>query len=80
MLQSVVFMLAVALLLVGLVGLYTRLLLAEATNGLGLGGFLLALVGTAMDMGVVWDQTFTVPALAQVAPTLLKSNPPALMN
>lgn len=49
--QSVVFMLAVALLLVGLVGLYTRLLLAEATNGLGLVGFLLALVSTALTQG-----------------------------
>ena len=76
--QSVVFLLADALLLVGLVGLYTRL--AEATGGLlGLVGFLLALVGTAMVMGVLWAQTFTVPALAQVAPTVLE-DPPALVN
>jgi hypothetical protein len=76
--QSVVFLLAEALLLVGLVGLYTRL--AEATGALlGLVGFLLALVGTAMVMGVLWAQTFTVPALAQVAPTMLE-HPPALVN
>lgn len=77
--QSVTFMLGVALLLVALVGLYTRL--AEVTGRtLGLVGFLLALVGTGMVMGVLWDQTFTVPALAQVAPTLLESGPPALVN
>lgn len=77
--QSVAFMLGVALLLVALVGLYTRL--AEATGRtLGLVGFLLALVGTGMVMGVLWDQIFTVPALAQVAPALLESDPPALVN
>lgn len=77
--QSVAFLLGVALLLVGLVGLYTRL--AQATGRLlGLVGFLLALVGTGMVMGVVWDQTFTVPALAQAAPTLLENGPPALVN
>jgi len=77
--QSVLFMLGVALLLVGLVGLYTHL--AEATSGLlGLVGFLLALVGTGMVMGVVWDQTFVVPALARVAPAVLETQPPALVN
>ena len=76
--QSVVLMLAVALLLVGLVGLYTRV--AEAVGGLGLVGFLVALVGTGMVMGVIWDQTFTVPAIAQAAPTLLETDPPALVN
>ena len=76
--QSVVFLLADALLLVGLVGLYIRL--AEVSGGLlGLVGFLLALVGTAMVMGVFWDHTFRVPTLAQVAPTLLE-HPPALVT
>lgn len=77
--QAVAFLLGVALLLISLVGLYMRL--AQTTGGLlGLVGFLLALVGTGMVMGVVWDQTFTVPALAQVAPTLLETDPPALVN
>ena len=71
--QSVVLMLVVALLLVGLVGLYIRV--AEATGRFGLVGFLVALVGTGMVMGVLWDQTFTVPALAQDAPTLLETAP-----
>ena len=71
--HSVVLMLVVALLLVGLVGLYIRV--AEATGRFGLVGFLVALVGTGMVMGVLWDQTFTVPALAQDAPTLLETAP-----
>src|SRR5215212_6466333 len=75
--QSVVFLLAFALLLVGLVGLYPRL--AEASGLLGLVGFLLALIGTAMVMGFHWDQTFRVQTLPQVAPTLLE-HPPSLVN
>ena len=76
--QVVVLLLSVALLLAGLVGLYISV--AEVTGGWGLVGFLIALVGTGMVMGVIWDQTFTVPALAQIAPTLLETDPPALVN
>jgi hypothetical protein len=79
MVQSVLLLLGVALLLVGLVGLYAHL--AEgAAGGLGLVGFLVALIGTGLAIGVVWGAVFADPALAQAAPESFETGPPALVN
>jgi hypothetical protein len=59
-------LLAMVLLLVGLVALFARQ--AEVFGALGLAGFLLALIGTAMAAGALWSQVFVVPHLAQAAP------------
>src|SRR5688572_27462838 len=59
-------LLAMVLLLVGLVALFARQ--AEVFGALGLAGFLLALIGTAMAAGALWSQVFVVPQLAQAAP------------
>jgi len=62
-------LLAMLLLLVGLVALFVRQ--AEMFGALGLVGFLLALVGTAMAAGALWSQVFVVPRLAEVAPAVV---------
>lgn len=59
-------LLAMVLLLVGLVAMFARQ--AEVFESLGLAGFLLALIGTAMAAGALWSQVFVVPHLAQAAP------------
>lgn len=61
------------LLLVGLVGLYTRQ--AEASGTLGLIGFLAAFAGTSLMMGAFWTNTFVPPALALEAPEFLATRP-----
>ena len=38
---------------------------------MGLTGFFLALVGTAMAVGALWSQVFVVPRLAEAAPTVV---------
>ena len=74
-LQSKINLLAAVLLLGGLVGLYARQ--AEATGLLGLVGFLVAFLGTALLVGILWSDAFVVPTLAVEAPTLLGGGPPA---
>ena len=61
-------LLAIALLLLGLVALFARQ--AEVFGALGLTGFVLALLGTALAAGAAWSQVFVVPRLAEVAPTV----------
>src|SRR5215212_1257001 len=50
------------LLLGGLVGLYARHL--ENLGVLGMAGFLVAFVGTALAVGSMWTSTFAIPAVA----------------
>ena len=73
-LQSKINLLAAVLLLGGLVGLYARQ--AEAAGLLGLVGFLVAFLGTALLVGILWTNAFVVPSLAVEAPTLLGGGPP----
>ncbi len=68
-LQSVVNLLAAVLLLIGLVGLYARQ--SEAAGLLGLAGFLVAFLGTALITGFLWAALFIVPALAVEVPAFL---------
>ena len=67
--QSVVNLLAAVLLLIGLVGLYARQ--SEAAGLLGLAGFLVALLGTALVTGLLWASLFIVPTLAVEVPAFL---------
>jgi hypothetical protein len=74
-LQAKTNLLAAVLLLGGLVGLYARQ--AQAAGLLGLVGFLVAFLGTALLIGFLWSTAFIVPNLAVEAPTLLGGGPPA---
>lgn len=77
--QAMLFLLAGALLLVGLIS--THLRQSEAAGVLGLIGFLAALLGTALVMGSFWSDLFFTPSLAQEAPELLNAEePPALLG
>lgn len=71
--QSALYLLGAALVLLGLVGLYARQ--AEDSGKLGLAGFLLAFLGTALLTGLMWTQAFVVPGLAAEAPVLLETEP-----
>lgn len=75
--QGVLFLLGGVLLLGGLLGLYTAR--SENLGTLGLVGFLVAFVGTALTVGNFWDSAFTVPALAEEAPALVEAGPPPLV-
>ncbi len=85
-LGALLFLLSNVLLLVGLVGLYARQ--SEAAGLLGMVGFLVALVGTGLAIGVSWEEVFVPPALAQLIqsdpavadPALLDAGPPAWVN
>lgn len=71
--QQVLFLLGTVLVLFGLFGLYTRQI--EAAGILGLVGFLVAFLGTALLAGLSWTQLFVVPFLAAEAPALLETEP-----
>ena len=73
-LQSWIRLIGAVLLLIGLVGLYARQ--SEAAGPLGLAGFLVAFLGTALFMGFVWAILFLTPTLAVEAPVLLDEGPP----
>ncbi len=59
---TLLYLLAVVLVLGGLVGLYARQ--AEEAGLLGVVGFLVAFLGTALDVGAAWNQAFFTPAWA----------------
>src|SRR5215217_6739375 len=66
---SVLIMITAVLLPLGLVGLYVRQ--SEATGPLGLGGFVVAFIGTVLVAGFFWSSAFVAPILAVEAPQLL---------
>ena len=68
-LMSTMYLIGALLLLVALVGLYTRQ--SEAAGTLGLVGFLVALVGTGLLAGMMWAMAFVVPSAAIEAPAFL---------
>ena len=68
-LQSWIRLIGAVLLLIGLVGLYARQ--SEAAGPLGLAGFLVAFLGTALITGFLWAALFIVPALAVEVPAFL---------
>ena len=67
--MSAMFLIGALLLLVGLVGLYARQ--SEEAGALGLAGFLAALVGTGLLIGMMWTITFVAPTAAIEAPAFL---------
>ena len=68
-------LLGVVLLLLALVGFYTRQ--AEAAGSFGLFGFLVAFLGTAMFAGTGWSNAFNPPVVARTSPDLLMGFPPS---
>src|ERR687889_1113426 len=75
---TILSLLGAILVLGGLVGLYARQ--SEQAGSLGVLGFLVAFLGTALAVGAFWAITFTEPAFAQVAPELLAQGPPGWLN
>jgi len=75
--QNTLLLLGGVLLLGGLVGLYARHL--ENLGVLGMAGFLVAFVGTALAVGSMWTSTFAIPAVAEQAPAALKAGPPPIL-
>jgi hypothetical protein len=65
------YLLGAVLLLLGLVGLYASQ--SEAAGVLGLVGFLVAFLGTALLAGVLWFELFITPSLATRAPGLAEA-------
>ena len=65
------FVLGLALVLLGLVGLYASQ--AQATGALGLIGFLLAFLGTTMAAGFYWAYVFVVPPFELTSAGLILS-------
>ena len=60
---DLLYLLSTALLLLGLVGLYTSQ--SQATGLLGLVGFLTAFLGTVLLVGTLWFEVFVTPELAE---------------
>ena len=74
--ETWIFLLGTLLVLFGLFGLYDRQ--SEAAGPLGLAGFLVAFLGTALAVGASWgDALIVVPVLADAAPELLDAGPPS---
>lgn len=68
--QHMLYLFGAVLLLGGLVGLYVGQ--SEAAGALGLAGFLLAFLGTALSLGAFWAQAFIIPMLARLVPAILE--------
>jgi hypothetical protein len=72
------FIMALVLIILGLVGLYSRQV--EQAGTLGLIAFLVALIGTVMVAGLQWSAAFIGPWLAEVAPELLDTEPSGVLT
>lgn len=68
--QQLLLLLGTVLVLFGLFGLYVSQ--SEAAGALGIVGFLLAFLGTALVAGISWSQAFITPFVATAAPELLE--------
>jgi hypothetical protein len=68
---DLLYLLSTALLLLGLVGLYTSQ--SRATGLLGLVGFLTAFLGTVLLVGTLWFEVFVTPSLAAQDPEVAES-------
>lgn len=73
--QSVLKLVAAALLLLGLFGLYARQ--TEAAGALGLAGFIAAFAGTVLMAGAFWATAFWAPPLAAGAPEYFDAEGPS---
>lgn len=67
--EASMYLIGALLLLVALAGLYARQ--SSEAGTLGLVGFLAALVGTGMLIGIMWTITFVAPSAAVEAPAFL---------
>jgi hypothetical protein len=72
-LQSALWLVGALLLLVAAVGLYARQ--SESAGTLELVGFLAALSGTGLLVGLIWANAFVAPTLAVEAPAVLDAEP-----
>lgn len=72
-LQSALWLVGALLLLVAAVGLYARQ--SELAGTLGIVGFLAALMGTGLLVGLIWANVFVAPTLAVEAPAVLDAEP-----
>jgi hypothetical protein len=73
--------LASVILLLGLIGLYVRQ--AQKAGLFGLIAFLVAFLGTALNVGSLWSGALLLPLLAEVAPDFLDSlmtDPPGALG
>lgn len=74
-LVHVLFLVGIALMLLGLVGLYARQ--AEQARALGLIAFLIAFAGTFLVGGLIWAEAFLAPAVAGAAPDVYDALEPS---
>lgn len=70
---SLLYLLGVILVLGGLVGLYAGQ--SEAAGALGLLGFLVAFLGTALVVGAAWFEAFAARTLALAVPRFFEEDP-----
>ena len=72
------YILMVALITLGLVGLYVRQ--AKAAGSLGLIAFLVAFFGSILAAGSIWSEAFFGAWLAEAAPELLEADPSGVVS
>lgn len=72
--ENLLFLLGTVLVLFGLFGLYERQ--SDAAGPLGVVGFLVAFLGTALAVGASWVAVFIDHLVAAEAPALLDAGPP----
>jgi hypothetical protein len=70
LLSSGLRLLSTVLLVWALIGIYERQ--SRAAGTFGLWAFVVAFLGTVLDVGATWAEVFVWPTLAQVAPTVME--------